>query len=180
MQNTLHVALAGNPNVGKSTIFNALTNGRQHVGNWPGKTVERAVGSFRTQDMHVELVDLPGAYSLSAYSPEELIARDYLVRDRPDIVIDVVDAANLERNLYLTIQILETGAPLMIALTMTDLANSYGIKVDCAALSKALGGAMVVPCVAHQGRGIAELRAGLLQHYQRCCGKEEASCPHCH
>src|SRR5574342_195910 len=96
------IGLAGNPNAGKSTLFNALTGAHQHVGNWPGKTVERKEGFFTYGDLNCRVVDLPGTYSLSAYSPEEVIARDYLVYDRPDIVVNVIDACNLERNLYLT------------------------------------------------------------------------------
>ena len=100
---TLRVALAGNPNAGKSTIFNALTGARQHVGNWPGKTVEKKEGKFRYGDYEIELVDLPGTYSLTAYSPEEMIARDYIINEKPDLVVTVIDAANLERNLYLAV-----------------------------------------------------------------------------
>lgn len=175
----LRVALAGNPNVGKSTIFNALTGGQQHVGNWPGKTVERATGSLRGDDHTVELIDLPGAYSLTAYSPEEVITRDYLVRERPDLVVNVVDACNLERNLYLTLQIIETGAPLLLVLTMNDQATQRGLSVDCAALSAALGGAPVLACVAHQGQGVAELREAVLRHARHHSWKGGAVCPHC-
>lgn len=179
MSPNLRVALAGNPNVGKSTLFNALTGGQQHVGNWPGKTVERATGVLRAGDTTIELVDLPGAYSLSAYSPEEAITRDYLVRERPDLVVNVVDAANLERNLYLTLQILETGAPLLVALTMTDLAAQRGLRLDCAALSDGLGGAPVVACEAHRSAGTTALREAVLHYAQRACRKEPAACPHC-
>jgi ferrous iron transport protein B len=178
MTQPFRVALAGNPNVGKSTIFNALTGARQHVGNWPGKTVERAAGYLRGETTDIELVDLPGAYSLSAYSPEELIARDYLVRERPHLVVNVVDAANLERNLYLTVQILETGAPLLVALTMTDLAAQRGMRVDGGALSAGLGGAPVVACVAHRGEGIAALREAVVRHTRRAADGG-APCTHC-
>ncbi|MBX0328466.1 50S ribosome-binding GTPase [Oscillochloris sp. ZM17-4] len=171
---TLHAALAGNPNVGKSSIFNALTGAQQHTGNWPGKTVERATGRFQAGDLDVDLVDLPGAYSLSAYSPEEIITRDYLVRERPSLVINVVDAANLERNLYLTLQIIETGTPLLLALTMTDLARQRGLRIDYGALSAALGGVSVVSCVGHTGIGMADLRAAVRLH-----AKGAPECPHC-
>ncbi|NTU80966.1 MAG: ferrous iron transporter B, partial [Chloroflexales bacterium] len=167
----LRVALAGNPNVGKSTIFNALTGGQQHVGNWPGKTVERATGTLRGPDRTIELVDLPGAYSLTAYSPEEVITRDYLVHERPDLVVNVVDAGNLERNLYLTLQIIETGAPLLLVLTMTDQAAQRGLVVNCAELSAALGGTPVVACVAHQSKEVADLREAVLHHTQHHCWK---------
>ena len=110
----LRVALAGNPNAGKSTIFNALTGSRQHVGNWPGKTVEKKEGSFKHGETEIEVVDLPGTYSLTAFSPEEVIARNYIINEEPDMVVTVVDAANLERNLYLTVQVLELGVPVVV------------------------------------------------------------------
>ena len=157
----VRVALAGNPNTGKSSIFNALTGSRQHVGNWPGKTVARIHGSFRHLDHRVEVVDLPGTYSLNASSPEEIIARDYLVSGASDAAIVVVDAANLERNLYLTVQVLETGIPSLLALNMGDVASSRGIDVDAEALAEALG-VPVVATVARSGRGIAELRDAIL------------------
>ncbi len=156
------VALAGNPNSGKSTVFNSLTGGRQHVGNWPGKTVERKEGICRRDGYDIKVVDLPGTYSLTAYSLEEIIARDYIVNDHPDVVVDVVDASNLERNLYLAVQILELGANLVIALNMSDLAESRGYKIDAAKLSEGLGGIPVVPTVASRGRGIPELLDGVI------------------
>jgi ferrous iron transport protein B len=124
------IALAGNPNAGKSTLFNALTGARQHVGNWPGKTVEKKEGTWQHGDLEYEVVDLPGTYSLTAYSLEEVIARDYIVDEQPDVVVTVVDSANLERNLYLVVQILEMGAKVVVALNMSDIAESRGIKID--------------------------------------------------
>ena len=114
----LTFALAGNPNAGKSTIFNALTGLRQHTGNWPGKTVEKKVGACSFDGRTIKIVDLPGTYSLAAYSPDEIVARDFIVSEHPDAVICVVDATNLERNLYLVVQLLEMGAPVAVALNM--------------------------------------------------------------
>jgi ferrous iron transport protein B len=119
------IALAGNPNAGKSTIFNALTGAHQHVANWPGKTVEKKEGSFTYRDLDITVVDLPGAYSLSAYSLEEQLARDFIIREKPAVVVNVIDSA-LERNLYLTTQILEIGVPMIIVLNMMDMAGQRG------------------------------------------------------
>lgn len=152
--------LAGNPNTGKSSIFNHLTGARQHVGNWPGKTVSKAHGSFLHGGVEVQVVDLPGTYSLNASSPEEMIARDFLVHDRPDIVIVVVDASNLERNLYLVVQVLEIGLPTVVALNMIDVAQSRGITIDVEPLSERLG-VSVIPTVARRGRGLDILRGAL-------------------
>jgi ferrous iron transport protein B len=157
MAEAFTVALAGNPNSGKSTVFNSLTGGRQHVGNWPGKTVEKKEGTCHRDGYDIKLVDLPGTYSLTAYSLEEIIARDYIVNEHPDVVVDVVDASNLERNLYLAVQILELGANLVIALNMSDMAESRGYKIDVGKLSEGLGGIPVVPTVANRGWGIREL-----------------------
>ncbi|MCB0167159.1 MAG: 50S ribosome-binding GTPase [Anaerolineae bacterium] len=155
----LTLALAGNPNAGKTSIFNALTGSHQHVGNWPGKTVEKKEGTFRYQGVGCRVVDLPGTYSLSAFSPEEVIARDYLLEAQPDVVVNVVDANNLERNLYLTVQLLELGVPLIIALNVIDVARARGIHIDQAGLSAMLGGVPIVETVANKGQGLD----GLLQ-----------------
>jgi ferrous iron transport protein B len=151
------IALAGNPNSGKSTVFNALTGARQHVGNWPGKTVEKKEGVCKRDGYEIQVVDLPGTYSLTAYSLEEVITRDYIIEEKPDVVIDVVDAANLERNLYLAIQILELSAPLVIALNMSDIADSRGLRIDTEMLAQGLNGTPVVSTVANKGKGIDEL-----------------------
>lgn len=151
------IALAGNPNSGKSTVFNALTGARQHVGNWPGKTVEKKEGTCKRGGREIQVVDLPGTYSLTAYSLEEVIARDYIIEDKPDVVIGVIDAANLERNLYLAIQILELGAPLVLALNMSDVADSRGLRIDMEMLSRGLNGTPVVRTIASKGKGIDEL-----------------------
>ncbi len=152
------VALAGNPNTGKSSIFNMLTGAKQHVGNWPGKTVERVDGQFTYDREEFDLVDLPGTYSLNASSPEEMIARDFLVGGEPDGAIVVVDAANLERNLYLAIQVLEVGIPTVIAVNMSDVARSRGLEIDAEVLSDRLG-VPAVPTVARTGKGLDDLRA---------------------
>lgn len=153
----LSIALAGNPNAGKTSLFNALTGARQHVGNWPGKTVEKKEGSFRYRGLTCQVVDLPGTYSLSAYSPEEVIARDYLLYEQPDFIVNVVDASNLERNLYLTVQLLELGAPLIIALNVIDIARAHGLHIDQAKLSALLGHVPIVETVSNKGQGLDRL-----------------------
>ena len=153
----LTIALAGNPNAGKTTIFNALTGLRQHTGNWPGKTVEKKEGEIEHEDLTINIVDLPGTYSLTAYSPEEIIARDYIIEEHPDVVINVVDATNLERNLYLTVQILELDVPVVLALNMTDDLHKDGAKINADQLSQLLGNIPVVSTTANQGKGISEL-----------------------
>ncbi|MCC6805457.1 MAG: ferrous iron transport protein B, partial [Anaerolineae bacterium] len=155
------VALAGNPNVGKSTIFNALTGAHQHVGNWPGKTVEKKEGWVSIDGQDILVVDLPGTYSLAAYSVEEVITRDFILHDHPDMVVTVVDASNLERNLYLVCQILELGTPVLIALNMSDTARSRGLQIDPQKLSQALGGTVVVETVGNRGLGLDTLRKAL-------------------
>ena len=153
----LTIALAGNPNAGKTTIFNALTGLHQHTGNWPGKTVEKKEGEIEHDGKVINVVDLPGTYSLTAYSPEEIIARDYIIEDRPDVVINVVDATNLERNLYLTVQILELDVPVVLALNMTDDLKKDGAHIDVDQLSQLLGNVPVVQTTANKAKGISEL-----------------------
>lgn len=152
---SITIALAGNPNCGKTTLFNEITGARQHVGNWPGVTVEKKDGVYK-KDKNVTILDLPGTYSLSPYSAEEIIARDCIVKDRPDVVINIVDGTSIERNLYLTLQVVETRIPMVVAMNMMDEVESRGDKIDCAKLSKALG-APVVPIVARSGKGLDEL-----------------------
>lgn len=156
MTRPIHIALAGNPNAGKTTLFNYLTGARQHVGNYPGVTVEKKTGSCRHQDTELLVTDLPGTYSLTAYSVEELVARDFLVNEKPDVVLNIVDASNIERNLYLTCQFMELGAPVVIALNMMDVARSRGMDIDPEKLSGLLG-APVVPIIARSGKGVDRL-----------------------
>lgn len=145
---TLAVALTGNPNTGKSTIFNELTGARQKIGNWPGVTVDKKVGYVNHNDRAISIVDLPGTYSISARSPEEKIVIDYLMNNKLDLVMDVVDSSNLERNLFLTVQLLEQGVPLLIDLNMQDEASAHGIHVDMKKLEELLG----MPVVETVGR----------------------------
>jgi ferrous iron transport protein B len=158
----LTIALAGNPNAGKTTVFNRLTGSRQHTGNWPGKTIERKSGRYKHDGMLIEVVDLPGTYSLAAYSEEEIVARDFLLDGQPDIVVVVVDASNLERNLYLVVQILELQRPVLVALNMTDMAETIGYEIDINNLSNGLGGVPVIRMVAARGKGIEELKEAIL------------------
>ncbi|GAB6193790.1 ferrous iron transport protein B [Desulfocastanea catecholica] len=146
------MALAGNPNAGKTTLFNQLTGARQHVGNYPGITVDHKEGFFHHKNQKITLTDLPGTYSMTAYSAEELVTRDYLVNERPQVVINIVDASNLERNLYLTCQLLELGVPLVIALNMMDVAKDRGIEVKAEVLEQLLQ-VPVVPIIARSGFG---------------------------
>ena len=157
----LTIALTGNPNCGKSTVFNELTGGHQHVGNWPGKTVEKKEGQFTYNDVQFEVVDLPGTYSLTAYSQEEKIARDYIIEEQPDAVVSIVDAANLERNLYLTLQVLELGVPVILALNMMDQADKNQLVIDDKKLSEELG-IPVVRMTAREGKGFDALKEAML------------------
>ncbi|MFQ5642419.1 MAG: Fe(2+) transporter permease subunit FeoB [Thiogranum sp.] len=157
----LTIALAGNPNCGKSALFNAFTGIRQKTGNWPGVTVDRKEGRFELDGREVAAIDLPGIYSFDASSLDEQLSRDYLLSRDADLVVNVVDASNLERNLYLTVQLLEMGVPLVLALNMMDVARKRGIRIDTEQLSQALG-CPVVPVVAVTGEGSTELKARML------------------
>jgi ferrous iron transport protein B len=153
---TATIALMGQPNVGKSTIFNMLTGLNQHVGNWPGKTVERRTGTFEHDGVHVEIIDLPGTYCLTAASPEERVARDYIIQSRPDVVLVILNAAALERNLYLVTELLALPAPIVIGLNMLDVAREQGFDVEPAVLSAAIG-VPVIAMTASRGEGVREL-----------------------
>ena len=165
----LHIALAGNPNCGKTTLFNQITGQNGYVGNWPGVTVEKKEAKL-SADKSVTITDLPGIYSLSPYSPEERVSRDYLMSGEPDVVVQVVDATNLERNLYLALQVIETGLPVVVALNMADLVEKNGDKIDTEALSKSLG-CPVVMISALKNRGLDNLIAEAKQAAGSASGK---------
>ena len=148
----LRIALAGNPNCGKTTLFNALTGANQYVGNWPGVTVEKKEGKLKKQG-DVTITDLPGIYSLSPYTLEEVVARNYLIGERPDAILNIVDGTNLERNLYLTTQLTELGIPVVVAINMMDVVRKNGDKIDTKQLSQALG-CPVVEISALKGDGV--------------------------
>jgi ferrous iron transport protein B len=172
MRKQLTIALAGNPNSGKTTIFNNLTGARQHVGNWPGVTVERKEGKCKYNGYEIKVIDLPGTYSLTAYSMEEVVARDYVIKEKPDVVVDIVDASNLQRNLYLTTQFKELGAKVVIALNMSDLAERNGVNIDVKMMSQLLG-APVVPTVGNKNQGTRELLDAVVKTAENKTGLEE-------
>jgi len=157
MEKKYKIVLAGNPNSGKTSVFNALTGARQHVGNYPGVTVEEIIGSFKVGDCKINVTDLPGTYSLTANSPEELIARNVIITEKPEVVVNVVDASNLERNLFLTVQFMELGVPMILVLNMIDNARDKGIEINIDRLEK-LFGTRVVCTVGNKSEGINELK----------------------
>jgi len=156
IEKKLTIALAGNANVGKSVIFNQLTGLHQHIGNWPGKTVEKAEGTLHFKGYTIDIIDLPGIYSLSTFSIEELVSREYIAVERPDLVINIVDASVLERNLFFTLQLMELETPMVMALNQIDMAEKKGIRIDHKKLQKILR-IPVVPTVAIKGTGVYEL-----------------------
>ena len=168
----IRVALAGNPNSGKTTLFNELTGSTAHVGNWPGVTVEKKEGRYKKSKEPMNIIDLPGIYSLSPYTPEEIISRNFLLEDNCDVIVNIVDGTNLERNLYLTTQIMEVGRPVVVALNMMDQVEKSGMKVDAAKLSQAIG-APVVPISALRGKGVHDLMKQVEKSAEQ--GREENS-----
>ena len=170
MKKNILVALAGNPNSGKTTIFNNLTGMRQHVGNYAGVTVERKEGACSHQGVEMRIVDLPGAYSLAAYSAEEAVARNFLVNEKPDVVVSIIDSSNLERNLYLAVQLLELGAPLVMAFNMSDEAKAKGYAFDLDRLSEIFG-SPIVETVGHKNEGMDKL----LDAVVRVSGQKQAT-----
>ncbi len=166
MDKKIKVALAGNPNSGKTTIFNMLTGARQHVGNYPGVTVEKKEGVCKYKGYEITIVDLPGTYSLTAYSIEELVARNFIIEEQPDIVVDIVDSSNIERNLYLATQLIEMNVPLVLAFNMSDIAKQKGLQFDIEQLSKLLE-AMIVLTVGNKGKGRIELLDAIIETAQQ-------------
>ena len=158
----LTFALAGNANVGKSVIFNQLTGSNQIIGNWPGKTVDRAEGTLSFEGNEIKVIDLPGIYSFSTFSMEEMVSRDYIALEKPDAVINVVDASVLERNLFFTLQLMEMQAPMVLCLNQIDVAKSKGMIIDKDKLQEALG-VPVVFATATRGEGIYEVSQGSSQ-----------------
>src|SRR5512133_463501 len=155
-ERALLIALAGQPNAGKSTVFNILTGLSQHVGNWPGKTVEKKEGAHTADGVEMRIIDLPGTYSLTAFSEEERVARDFVIHEGPDVIVLLANATALDRSLYLLAELLLLGPPVIVAVNMLDVAEKQGIRVDTEALEKALG-IPVVPMIATKNRGIKEL-----------------------
>lgn len=150
----LRIALAGNPNSGKTTLFNALTGSNQFVGNWPGVTVEKKEGKLKKHS-DVIVTDLPGIYSLSPYTLEEVVARNYLIETRPDAILNIIDGTNLERNLYLTTQLVELGIPVVVAINMMDIVRKNGDKINTDELSRQLG-CRIIEISALKGTGVEE------------------------
>jgi len=152
----INIVLAGHGNSGKSAVFNFLTGLHQHIGNWAGKTIEKREGTLFYKGYTIDVMDLPGIYSLTTYSVEEVISREYIIQKHPDVVINIVDSTNLERNLIFTLQLLELECPLILAMNMVDLAKKKGITIDCKRLSEILNIA-IVPTVASRGSGLTKL-----------------------
>ncbi len=164
MEKQIKIALAGNPNCGKTTLFNALTGSNQFVGNWPGVTVEKKEGKLKKHD-DVVIMDLPGIYSLSPYTLEEVVARNYLITERPDAILNIIDGTNLERNLYLTTQLTELGIPVVIAINMMDIVRKNGDEINVKELSRELG-CEIIEISALKGDGFGDLKDELFKQAQ--------------
>lgn len=162
LSRVINIALAGNPNSGKTTIFNSLTGLRQHVGNYPGVTVEKKEGRFSYAGHDFNIVDLPGTYGLTAYSIEEIVARDYIVDEKPDVVVNIVDVSNLERNLYLTTQLMELNVPIIVVFNMMDIAEKRGYEMDLDLLSKLIG-LPIVPTIGNKSDGVGKLKSKIIE-----------------
>ena len=173
MEKQIKIALAGNPNCGKTTLFNALTGSNQFVGNWPGVTVEKKEGKLKKHD-DVIIMDLPGIYSLSPYTLEEVVARNYLIDERPDAILNIIDGTNLERNLYLTTQLTELGIPVVIAINMMDVVRKNGDQINVKELSRELG-CQIVEISALKGDGVMEAAEAAVQ-----AATERQDHPHAH
>lgn len=171
------IVIAGNPNAGKTSLFNGLTGASQHVGNYPGVTVEFASGKSDFNGIEMEVIDLPGIYSLTAYSIEEVVSRDYLLQQSPDLIINVIDASNLERNLYLTAQLIELNIPMVLALNMIDIAEKKGVTIDIVELSEILG-TVVVPTIASRDKGFTELKNASINTINSCKKPNALEYPH--
>ena len=173
----VRIALAGNPNSGKTTLFNALTGSNQFVGNWPGVTVEKKEGKLKKHD-GVVVTDLPGIYSLSPYTLEEVVARNYLIEERPDAILNIIDGTNLERNLYLTTQLVELGIPVVVAVNMCDLVKKNGDEINFRELSRELG-CRVVEISALKGIGVMDAAEAAIEaaaaYFFRTCGTRHRS-----
>ena len=165
MEKQIKIALAGNPNCGKTTLFNALTGSNQFVGNWPGVTVEKKEGKLKKHN-DVVIMDLPGIYSLSPYTLEEVVARNYLIDERPDAILNIIDGTNLERNLYLTTQLTELGIPVVIAINMMDVVRKNGDQINVKELSRELG-CQIVEISALKGDGVMEAAEAAVQAAHR-------------
>ena len=162
MTKKITAALAGNPNSGKTSIFNQFTGARQHVGNYPGVTVEKKQGICRYKDYEITFVDLPGTYSLTAYTTEELVARNFIIDEHPDVVVDIIDASGIERNLYLATQLIELNVPLVLAFNMSDIAEQKGMVFDIEQLSRLLE-AKIVKTIGNKGKGKTELLDAIIE-----------------
>jgi ferrous iron transport protein B len=162
---TYTVVLAGNPNCGKTTLFNALTGAHQHIGNYPGVTVEKKEGQLRLHNTNIRIIDLPGMYDLQAHSPEEEVARSVIENESPDLIISVVDSSSIERNLFLTSQLMEKGIPILVVLNMTDTAEKKGYRIDQNLLSKAMN-VEIIKTIGHKNQGISQLKEKILQMCQ--------------